>query len=292
MRHSVFPGGKRIRPGLVLLGFETAGGRGGAGPLLGSAIELLHTFSLIHDDLPCMDDDELRRGRPTCHAKYGEAIAVLAGDALQVLAFQTIADLPVASEMRLRVLSEITAAVGTAGVIGGQVVDLESEQKKIRPETLRWIHARKTGELLRASLVSGAIIAGADERSLRQFGEFGTRFGLLFQIVDDLLDEVGSSGALGRTRGRDRENGKATYPSILGLPRSRRALIESVAACREAIPSGRNARLFGSLIDAVVVRLPESWSEPLWASTNGNGGRATVLSDPAKSPRKRARSRR
>jgi geranylgeranyl diphosphate synthase type II len=282
MRHSVFPGGKRIRPGLVLLGFETAGGRGAAGPLLGSAIELLHTFSLIHDDLPCMDDDDLRRGRPTCHAKFGEAIAVLAGDALQVLAFQTIANLPVEMEMRVRVLGEITAAVGTSGVIGGQVVDLESEQKKIRPETLRWIHARKTGELLRASLVSGAIIGRAEETSIRKLGEFGTRFGLLFQIVDDLLDEVGSASALGRAAGRDRDNGKATYPSILGLQRSRQALIESVAACRAAVPSGRNARIFRSLIDAVVVRLPESWSEALWM--NGSAPRRiTAASAPRRS---------
>lgn len=290
MRHSVFPGGKRVRPGLALLGFETMGGRGSAGPLLGSAIELLHTFSLIHDDLPCMDDDELRRGRPTCHAKFGEAIAVLAGDALQVLAFQTLANLPVAMEMRVRVLGEITAAVGTGGVIGGQVVDLESEQRKIRPETLRWIHARKTGELLRASLVSGAIIGGADAAALKRFGEFGTRFGLLFQIVDDLLDEVGTPSALGRAGGRDRHNGKATYPSILGLPRSRQALIESVAACREAVPPGRNARLFRSLVDAVVVRLPESWSEALWLEPS-NGSEPGARNGSRKPTKKSARSK-
>jgi geranylgeranyl pyrophosphate synthase len=211
-----------------------------------------------------MDDDELRRGRPTCHAKFGEAIAVLAGDALQVLAFQTLAALPVAPEMRVRVLGKITAAVGTGGVIGGQVVDLESEQRKIRPQTLRWIHARKTGELLRASLETGAIIGGAEAPLLRRLDEFGTRFGLLFQIVDDLLDEVGTATALGRSGGRDRHNGKATYPTILGLARSRKELIASVAACRDAVPAGRTAPLFRSLIDAVVVRLPESWTEALW----------------------------
>jgi geranylgeranyl pyrophosphate synthase len=259
MRHSVFPGGKRIRPGLVLLGFEAAGGRGSAGPGLAAAIELLHTFSLIHDDLPCMDDDVIRRGRPTCHAKFGEAIAVLAGDALQVLAFQLIADLRIPAEARVRILREITAAVGTGGVIGGQVLDIQSEERRIRPETLRWIHGHKTGELLRASLVSGALAGGATPALVRRLDRFGRRFGLLFQIVDDLLDEVGSSGSLGRDGGRDRVNGKATYPSILGLERSREELGASLRACRAAIPPGRG-ELFGGVIDAVVTRLPRTWS--------------------------------
>ncbi|MCA9727638.1 MAG: polyprenyl synthetase family protein [Candidatus Eisenbacteria bacterium] len=263
MRHSVFPGGKRIRPGLALLGFETAGGKGAAGAQVGAAIELLHTFSLIHDDLPCMDDDDLRRGRPTCHAKFGEAIAVLAGDALQVLAFGALAGLSVPPPVRVRVLAEITNAVGTGGVIGGQVVDIESEDRRIRPATLRWIHAKKTGELLRASLVSGGLAGGADGRLLRRMQEFGVRFGLLFQIVDDLLDVVGTSHVLGRDPGRDQVNGKATYPSILGLDRTRKELQASVAACRDAVPAGRLALYYESLIEAVAGRLPEDWTDPL-----------------------------
>ena len=159
------PGGKRIRPALGALGFRLGGGRGDGGARLGAAIELIHTFSLIHDDLPCMDDDDYRRGRLTCHRKFGEAVAVLAGDGLQVLAFEVLATLPASAERRLRVLHEITRAVGHAGVIGGQVVDIESEGRRISPASLRWMHERKTGALLRASLVSGAILAGARARA-------------------------------------------------------------------------------------------------------------------------------
>jgi geranylgeranyl diphosphate synthase type II len=258
MRYSVLSGGKRIRPALAALGFRLGGGRGDGGVRLGAAIELIHTFSLIHDDLPCMDDDDYRRGRLTCHRKFGEAVAVLAGDGLQVLAFEALATLPAPAERRLRVLREITRAVGTAGVVGGQVVDIESEGRRISPASLRWMHERKTGALLRASLVCGAILAGGRPRLVERLAGFGAAFGLLFQITDDLLDEHGSYRTLGRRRGRDRVLGKATYPAILGRERARLALAEAVAGTLSLIPvEGAVGEIFADLVGTVVGRLPD-----------------------------------
>jgi geranylgeranyl diphosphate synthase, type II len=258
MRYSVFSGGKRIRPALGALGFRLGGGRGHGGVRLGAAIELIHTFSLIHDDLPCMDDDDYRRGRLTCHRKFGEAVAVLAGDGLQVLAFEALATLPGSAERRLRALQEITRAVGTAGVVGGQVVDIESEGRRISPASLRWMHERKTGTLLRASLVSGAILAGSRPGLIARLARFGAAFGLLFQITDDLLDEHGSTRALGRRRGRDRVRGKATYPAILGRERARIALAEAVEETLSLVPvDGKAGEIFVDLVGMVVGRLPD-----------------------------------
>jgi geranylgeranyl diphosphate synthase type II len=258
MRYSVFSGGKRIRPALGALGYRLGGGRGHGGARLGAAIELIHTFSLIHDDLPCMDDDDYRRGRLTCHRKFGEAVAVLAGDGLQVLAFEVLATLPASAERRLRVLHEITRAVGTAGVVGGQVVDIESEGRRISPASLRWMHERKTGALMRASLVTGAILAGARPALIQMLARFGAAFGLLFQITDDLLDEHGSYRTLGRRRGRDRVLGKATYPAILGRERARRALAEAVVETLSLIPAeGAMGEVFADLVGLVVGRLPD-----------------------------------
>lgn len=260
MRHAVFPGGKRIRPALAALGYAAAGGRGDAGLRLGAAIELIHTFSLIHDDLPCMDDDDYRRGRLTVHRKFGEAVAVLAGDALQVIAFEQIARLPVPPARRLRVLDEITAAAGTRGVIGGQVVDIESEGRRIPVATLRWMHERKTGALLRASVCSGAILGGGRRSLVEGLHEFGSAFGLLFQITDDLMDEVGSYRHLGRRRGRDRVRGKATYPTVLGRDRSRAALAEAIEGSLTRIPlDGEMGEILVDLIGLVVGRLPDRW---------------------------------
>jgi geranylgeranyl diphosphate synthase type II len=260
MRYAVFPGGKRIRPALTALGYCLGGGRGDVGARLGASIELIHTFSLIHDDLPCMDDDDYRRGRLTVHRRFGEAVAVLAGDALQVLAFEMIGDLPVSADRRLRVLGEITRAVGTAGVIGGQVVDIESEGKRIPFARLRWMHERKTGALLRASIVTGAQVAGARPALIRRLEAFGAAFGLLFQITDDLLDESGSYAVLGRRRGRDRFRGKATYPTILGPKRSADALAAAIEDSLATIPAeGEAGEIFADLIAVVVGRLPDSW---------------------------------
>jgi len=260
MRYSVFPAGKRIRPALTLLGYESTGGRGQAGLLTGAAVELIHTFSLIHDDLPCMDDDDLRRGRPTCHVKFGEATAVLAGDALQILAFDVLARMRVDAELRVEVLGRITRAVGTGGVIGGQVVDIESEGKKISRQTLEWMHARKTGALLECAICSGAVLGSKSRRGLGGFQRFGQSFGLLFQIVDDVLNEVGSYKALGRHKGGDREKGKATYPSTLGLAKTREVLIETVHECRDRVPvDGPRRDVFLGLIEFVLSRLPSDW---------------------------------
>jgi geranylgeranyl diphosphate synthase, type II len=260
MRYSVFTGGKRIRPALAVLAHRLGGGHGPAGYRLGAALELIHTFSLIHDDLPCMDDDDYRRGRLSCHRKFGEAVAVLAGDALQIQAFEILLALPVDPATRVRVCAAITRAVGTAGVVGGQVVDIESEGKRISPQHLAWMHAHKTGALLQATLVSGGLLAGAPPALLRRLKRFGDEFGLLFQIVDDLLDELGSRKELGRRRGRDRVRGKATYPRILGFEKSRVRLHETIDASLAAIPvSGRQAAIFADLVAVVVGRLPQGW---------------------------------
>ncbi len=276
MRYSVFTGGKRIRPALAAAAYRLAGGNGDAGVRLGASLELIHTFSLIHDDLPCMDDDDYRRGKLTCHRKFGEAIAVLAGDALQVLAFEEMARLEAPAARKLRVIAEITQAVGTAGVIGGQVVDIESEGRKITPAVLGWMHEHKTGALIRASLTSGALLAGGGARLVRRFAEFGAEFGLLFQIVDDLLNELGSYRVLGRRRGRDRVLGKATYPSIVGVDASRDALASACAACLERIPcAGADGDLFVDLVGMVVGRLPEAW-----LSAGGNAGPAAPVRAP------------
>ncbi|MBK8230499.1 MAG: polyprenyl synthetase family protein [Candidatus Eisenbacteria bacterium] len=269
LRYAVFPGGKRVRPAMAVLGYRSAGGRGKVAADLGAAIELIHTFSLIHDDLPCMDDDDFRRGRLSTHRKFGEAIAVLAGDALQVLAFEVMSTLPVSAELRLDVLHEITAAVGTFGVIGGQVDDLESEGKKISEALLRRMHARKTAALLRASLVSGAILNGVEAAHRAELARFGDEFGLLFQVVDDILNEVGSYAALGRRRGGDRAKGKATYPSILGAAKSRDRLRGLVQSSRRSIPARRRGvvtpDLYEGLVQTVVGRLPVDWSGPALA---------------------------
>lgn len=262
MRYSVFSGGKRIRPALAALGFHLAGGRGDAGMRLGAALELIHTFSLIHDDLPCMDDDDYRRGRLSCHRKFGEAVAVLAGDALHVLAFEALARLPGPPARVLRVLQEVTRAVGTDGVVGGQVVDIESEGKQISQVRLVWMHKRKTGALLRCSLTSGGILAGMRPELLGKVGEFGAAFGLLFQVVDDLLDELGSYRTLGRRRGRDRVRGKATYPSVLGFERSRVRLADAVEESLRLLPAGgETGEILADLIGVVVGRLPAEWLE-------------------------------
>lgn len=274
MRYMIFPGGKRIRPALAVLGFRASGGRGSAGHRVGAAIEILHTFSLIHDDLPCMDDDDFRRGRLSCHRKFGEAIAVLAGDALQVVAFEHLATLPVAPDRRLRALAAVTRAVGTLGVLGGQVSDLESEGRRISESALRSMHSRKTAALITAALVGGAEAGGGDPSLIRALTAFGSRFGLLFQIVDDVLNEVGTYEVLGRKRGGDRAKAKATYPSILGEKRTRERMHASAVAAVRAVPRGvRDADLYRGVIVHVLSRLPASWSAPAIAELRLEGGR-------------------
>lgn len=186
------------------------------------SIEMIHTYSLVHDDLPCMDDDDLRRGRPTTHKVFGEALGVLSGDALQTLGFQLVAELPERFALRaLRATRELAIASGHLGMVAGQAVDLESENKPGDEDLLEFIHMRKTAALIRAALLMGAHMADASSRDLEILSKVGTHLGLIFQVVDDILDVVGDTNALGKTAGADQKHGKLTYPSLIGLERSR-----------------------------------------------------------------------
>jgi geranylgeranyl diphosphate synthase, type II len=221
MRYSVFAGGKRIRPILCL---ETA--RVFASDITPAlhpacAIEFIHTYSLIHDDLPALDNDDLRRGKPTCHKKFGEAIAILAGDALLTLAFETIGGTPAAAERRVAILTEVASAAGTVnGMVGGQVADVEAEGKPVDPQMLEYIHRSKTAALIRASITAGALCAGATSEDVARLRRFGETIGWAFQVTDDILDVEESSAALGKTAGKDMAQQKATYPAVYGLERS------------------------------------------------------------------------
>src|SRR6202162_518644 len=224
MRHSVFAGGKRIRPILCI-----EAGRAVAGSLppgiedLGAALEMLHTYSLIHDDLPALDNDDLRRGRPTCHKGYCDATAIMAGDALQTRAYEVLARLKCPAEARVRIIEEIARGTGTIyGMIGGQVVDLEAEHTQPTKEMLEYIHRSKTAALITASLVSGGLFAGAKDSHVAKLRAFGLAIGLAFQIVDDVLDVTQTSEQLGKTAGKDTASEKVTYPALFGVEASER----------------------------------------------------------------------
>lgn len=222
MRHSVFAGGKRLRP---VLAMEAARMMAGSLPRgveeLGAALEMLHTYSLIHDDLPALDNDDLRRGRPTCHKVFGEAIAILAGDALQTQAYEVLARLTCPPEARVKIIEEIARGTGTLdGMIGGQVVDLEAEHTRPTAEMLEYIHRSKTAALITASLVGGGLYAGAKDSQVARLRAFGLVIGLAFQIVDDVLDVTQTSEQLGKTAGKDTASEKATYPALFGVDAS------------------------------------------------------------------------
>ncbi len=235
MRHSVFAGGKRLRP---ILAMEAGRMIDGSLPKgieeLGAALEMLHTYSLIHDDLPALDNDDLRRGRPTCHKAFGEATAILAGDALQTQAYEVLAQLKCPAEARVRIIAEIARGTGTVdGMIGGQVVDLEAEHTKPTPEMLEYIHRSKTAALITASLVSGGLYAAAKDKEVAHLRAFGLSIGLAFQIVDDILDVTQTSEQLGKTAGKDTASEKATYPALFGIDASTKkadALVNSAFA--------------------------------------------------------------
>jgi len=222
MRHSVFAGGKRLRPILCMeAGRMVDGFLPGEIEELGAALEMLHTYSLIHDDLPALDNDDLRRGRPTCHKVFGEAIAILAGDALQTQAYETLARLHCPAEARVRIIEEIAHGTGTVdGMIGGQVVDLEAEHTKPDVQMLEYIHRSKTAALITASVASGGLYAGADRDTVEKLRSFGKSIGLAFQIVDDVLDVTQTSEQLGKTAGKDMAAEKATYPALFGIDES------------------------------------------------------------------------
>ena len=222
MRHSVFAGGKRLRPVLCM---EAARMIAGSLPQgvedLAAAIEMLHTYSLIHDDLPALDDDDLRRGKPTCHVVFGEAIAILAGDALQTQAYEVLAGLQCPARNTVRIVGAIAQATGTVdGMIGGQVMDLEAEEHKPTAEMVEAIHRAKTGALIRVSLITGGIYAGGNDNDIERLQEFGRKAGLAFQIMDDVLDMTQDSSQLGKTAGKDVASEKATWPAVYGIEQS------------------------------------------------------------------------
>lgn len=257
MRHSVFAGGKRIRPILCM-----EAGRMFANSLpsgieeLGAALEMLHTYSLIHDDLPALDNDDLRRGRPTCHKAFGEAIAILAGDALQTQAYEVLSRLQCPAQSRVRIIEEIARRTGTVeGMIGGQVVDLEAEHTKPTAEILEYIHRSKTAALITASVVSGGIYAGGSETDLSRLCSFGQKIGLAFQIVDDVLDVTQTSEQLGKTAGKDTASEKATYPALFGISESlQRADDLLQEACGNLDSYGERARILKDLAKYLIER--------------------------------------
>ncbi|WP_213807640.1 polyprenyl synthetase family protein [Granulicella sp. dw_53] len=270
MRHSTFAGGKRLRPILCMEAARmVAGGKeipAGAADL-GAAVEMLHTYSLIHDDLPAMDDDDLRRGQPTCHILFGEAIAILAGDALQTLAFQTIASLPTNPAAVVAILRDIALAVGTGvgsnsplppGMIGGQVVDIESEGQPPTAELVESIHRAKTGALITTSIVSGGLYGsggGESVDTIDRLRTFGQKAGLAFQIVDDVLDMTQSSAELGKTAGKDTASIKATWPAVYGIDQSLKDAEQLIADAFEALaPFGDAATPLKSLALYLVER--------------------------------------
>lgn len=260
VRYSLFAGGKRIRPALVLAAGEATGGARSDLMPLACAVEMIHTYSLIHDDLPAMDNDDLRRGKPTCHKVFGEAIAILAGDALLTRAFHLMsADASALDETRLRRRVAATAilgeACGTTGLIGGQVQDLESEGRAVDPSTLERLHRAKTGALLSACVNGGAVLAGAGADDAGRLARYGAAIGLAFQIVDDVLDATEQAEQLGKTAGKDDAAHKATYVSVHGLDRSRAMARELLLEAHDAIASfGPRAALLAGIADRIVTR--------------------------------------
>src|SRR5438874_11709626 len=257
MRHSVFAGGKRLRPILCIEAGRMVAGAIPAGiDDLGAALEMLHTYSLIHDDLPALDNDDLRRGRPTCHKVFGEAIAILSGDALQTQAYEVLSRLKCPPESRVKIIEEIARGTGTVnGMIGGQVVDLEAEHTKPTAEMLEYIHRSKTAALITASLVSGGLYAGAKDNQVAKLRAFGLGIGLAFQIVDDVLDVTQTSEQLGKTAGKDTASEKVTYPALFGIEASERkadALVSEAFA--EMVSFGKRAETLKELARYLVER--------------------------------------
>jgi len=250
VRYSLFAGGKRLRPALALGAAELVGGDDTPALPAACALEMIHTYSLIHDDLPAMDDDDLRRGRATSHKVFGEGTAILAGDALLTMAFDVAAQ-----AKQVGVIHEIAQAAGVAGMVGGQQIDLESEGKGLGLEALRHLHAYKTGALIRVSLRVGAILGGADAVQLNALTAYGEHLGLAFQIADDVLDVAGSEEALGKPVGSDAAKDKSTYPALVGLERARALGREAAASAVGALaPFGEEAAVFRALARYVVDR--------------------------------------
>ena len=238
IRYSLLSPGKRLRPLLVLLAAEACGGEANTAIPVAAAVEMIHAYSLIHDDLPAMDDDDLRRGRPTCHKKFGEATAILAGDGLLALAFETLTVLPCRAEIVVRCCATLAAAAGPCQLVGGQADDMAAgldSDKDVRLEKLKSIHRRKTGALILASLRLGSLVAEADSAATDALEQYGRRLGLAFQITDDLLDASGDESAMGKRVGKDAGLGKLTFPGLMGIDESRRLAAQLIGEARDAL---------------------------------------------------------
>jgi len=258
IRYSVFAGGKRIRPILCLAAVEAVGGDMAPAMPVACALELIHTYSLIHDDLPAMDNDDFRRGKPTNHKVFGEAIAILAGDALLTKAFELTAktlEQGIPAERVVRAIQELAVASGSEGLIAGQVVDLSSNENKKDPEVLLYIHLNKTARLIRYSLIAGGILAGATEEEIRALDDYGRHLGLAFQIVDDLLDVVGDFQKIGKPVGSDEKNQKLTYVSLFGIEETKKRAAEEVNAAKNVLkPYGEKSSFFIKLAEFILKR--------------------------------------
>jgi geranylgeranyl diphosphate synthase, type II len=260
MRYSLFAGGKRLRPILCMESAALTAVNGDSNAdieAISCTLELIHTYSLIHDDLPALDNDDLRRGKPTCHVQFDEATAILAGDALLTLAFQVIAMLPHSSAaIRSLLAAELSTAAGTVnGMIGGQVVDLEAMKSKATPELVQYIHCSKTAALITASVAMGAIAESAASAEVAALKQFGSDIGLAFQITDDVLDVQGTSASLGKTAGKDHAQNKATYPAVYGLDVSRAMGIKLLEQAKESLSIfGARASTLKQLADSLVIR--------------------------------------
>lgn len=257
MRWSLFGGGKMFRPTLVFVVGQVFGVADKKLLRFAAAVEMIHTYSLIHDDLPAMDDDDLRRGRATCHKKFDEATAILAGDVLQTLAFQVVAeDENLTPKVRIKLISELARAAGTpVGMVAGQQLDLDAEGRITSIEKLEKIHQSKTGAMINVSAIAGAIIAEADAETVKIIGNYASKLGLLFQITDDLLDVTQTTEVLGKTAGKDLTAEKATYPAFYGLEKARNLALETHAqACAELQKINRDTQILKDLADFILDR--------------------------------------
>jgi geranylgeranyl diphosphate synthase type II len=256
MRYSLFAGGKRLRPILCLAGAEVVGGKPEPALPLACAVECIHTYSLIHDDLPCMDNDDFRRGKPTSHKVFGEAMAVLAGDGLLTIAFEMAVAGPATPRYpHAAIVHELASASGSRALIGGQVADAEGEGKKISPADLRYIHENKTAALITASIRLGAMSANATPKQLARLTDFGQSLGLAFQVIDDILDVTQTTEKLGKSAGKDLKAQKATYPALLGLEKAKQEADRLTARARAALkPFGADAAPLAAIADYLLSR--------------------------------------
>jgi len=254
MNYSLYAGGKRLRPLLVLAACEAVGGRLEDALPVAAALEMVHTYSLIHDDLPAMDDDDLRRGRPTCHKAFDEATAILAGDAMNTFALQAILDGVPDPAKAVAAARELAIGAGVDGMVGGQMADLESEGAAANLDRLRYIHEHKTGALITAAVVCGGIVGGADAATLAHLRAYGRQIGLAFQVVDDILDETATAEQLGKSPGKDRDAGKMTYPRVMGLEKAKLHAAELVRNAQSEISGLAHPEGLAAIADYFVAR--------------------------------------